>query len=364
MNIIQSSTTKRKSVQAKTPLHFRNARHKEPSRTIGLTRPSILGKMPLSCNILFDVLRTLDPGNGVVQISQRDLAAITRYSQRQVGRALRRLRSANLLRLVDKGRGQRKTIWYLRWNNQKSFPQFSEALTTREENKERNPTKEKPLPSINLFKNTPQNLHLTARDKRKLSFIARKTCETASPILDLLWLRDPVASVWLDAIQGLQGLTIQAPLEELVWRSRKAIAALIGGVTVDKYQAIMLDKPATEQEAVQRKLGEIKRRLAGLERWRDLQRGSEHLSWFVEKRAELRRQGYEAERGLCTVVSETVKEDSEPRRPRGRMFHVSGFYSGIRQPLEGDALRTRKALAVKALRGTGKECSTVFRHSV
>ena len=293
-------------------------------------------------------MRTSDPGNGIIKTSQRHLADITRYSQRQVARALKRLQGAKIIRLVEEGKGQRKTTWYLRWNSHKSFPQISEALTTREEIKEKNLTKDKSLSSIDPFKNTPKNLQLSARDKRKLSFIARCTCETASPTLDLLWQRDPVAGVWLSAIRGLQSLTVDAPPEELLWRARKAISALNGGVTVEKYQAIM--------QCETDRLGEIDRRLVGLHKW-----GQKHgvTSWSVEKRASLERLRNDAEwdlsrdrQGNATGFLKTINEPQpQLRRPRGRIFHLSEFYTGIRKPLEGEALRRKKALAVKALQG-------------
>ncbi len=354
MTIINAPTQKVKPNQVTTSLPLRYTDYKETSRTIGLTRPSILDKMPLSCHLAYDVLRTLDRGNGVIRISQRDLADITRYSKTQVRRALRRLQGAKILSLVEKGKGQRKTAWYLRWNSHKSFPQVSGPLVIREEIKNINHTTKRSSFSIESYKNMPKTLSLMPRDKKKLLAIARSTCQpdVVSPVLDVLWWRDPVAGVWLSAIRGLQGLTIDAPLAEMVWRARKAVAALIGGVTVEKYQAIMLDQPATKQEGVEREVAEIDRRLRGLTKW-----GCTHgvTSWFLEKRSELTRQRYEAERGLPSGICTdgfftTISEpEPQPRRPRGRLFHLSAFYTAKRKPLEGEALSERKAAARKAL---------------
>jgi len=310
--------------------------------------------MPLSCNLVYDILRTLDPGNGVIAISQRHLADITRYSQRQVARALKRLQGAKIIRLVEKGKGQRKSAWYLRWNSQKSFPPFSEALATREVKKELKPAEDKSSFSIESYKNITKTFQLMPRDKQKLSAIARKTCQLdpVSPVLDVLWRRDPVAGVWLSAIEGLQGLTIDAQPEEMVWRSRKAIAGLIGGLSMEGFEAIMEDRPATEQEAVERGLAKIDRRLRGLAKW-----GRTHgvTSWFVEKRSELTRQRYETRRrlpgGICTDGFFKTLNEPQPRRPRAKVFHLSAFYTAKRTPLEGEALRRKKALAVKTLQG-------------
>ncbi len=350
MRAITNSTIAFRRVSVKSTFLGDRTKTKTYSRVKPSFRPNVLSKMPRSCNLVYDVLRTLDRGNGVIRISQRDLANITCYSQRQVGRTLKRLQGAKIIRLVEKGKGQRKTAWYLRWNSQKSFPQISEALTTREEIEEKNLTKDKLLSSIDSFKNTPKSLQLSARDKRKLSFIARCTCETASPILDLLWQRDSVAGVWLSAIRGLQSLTVDAPPEELLWRARKAISALNGGVTVEKYQAIMLDQPATKQEGVEREVAEIDRRLRGLTKW-----GCTHgvTSWFVEKRSELTRQRYETERrlpcGICTDGFFKTINEPQPQQARGKRFKLSRFYTAKRQPLQGEALQKRKAAARKAL---------------
>jgi len=325
------------------------------SRLKPFFRPDVLSKMPLSCNLVYDLLRTLDPGNGVVRISQRDLAAITRYSKTQVRRSLRRLQGANILRLAEKGKGQRKSAWYLRWNSHKSFPQISGPLTIREVKKELKPTKDKSSFSIEPFKNIPKTQHLNQADKRRLSFVARDTCQPkiVSPVLDILWQRDCAVGIWLVAIKGLQNVTIDEQATEMLWRSRKAIAALIGGVTVDKYQAIMLGKSASEEEAVQCDLAEIDRRLQGLRKWANVHGVT---SWFVEKRSELTRQRYEVKRclpsGICTdglLIDFTKKPVQEPRRPRAKVFHSSAFYTAKRKPLQGEELEEKRTRLKKAL---------------
>ena len=359
MDVRSNLTIASRRVSVKSTFLGDRTKTKIYSRLKPSSRPDVLSKMPRSCNLLYDVLRALDRGNGVIRISQRDLADITRYSKTQVRRALRRLQGAKIIRLIEKGKGHRKTIYYLRWNSQKSFPQFSGPLTIREVISITKPTKEQtPWLSIDSFTQMLKTQRLNQTDKQRLSFIARRTCQAAlvSPVLDVLWQRDCCAGVWLSAIRGLQGLAVDEPAKELVWRARKAIAGLIGGLNTEAFEAIMEDRPASKQEAVKRDLAEIDRRLRGLEKWANVHGVT---SWFVEKRSELTRQRYEAQRclpsGICvdSLLIDFAKKP-EPQWSKGRAFHVSGFYSGIRQPLEGDALRARKALVVKALRGTGK----------
>jgi len=322
-----------------------------------LKRPSVLHKLPLSCNLIYEILRTSDPGNGVIRISQRDLAHITRYSKTQVRRALRRLRGVKILRLVDCGGRDRKAVYYLRW---KSYPQKGGPLTTREDLKDINHTKEKPLLSTDSFKNTPKTSQLSPRDKKKLSFIARTICRRAviSPVLDVLWQRDAIAGVWLDAIRGLQGLTVDVPPEELVWRSRKAVAALVGGLTMEAFEAIMRDRPATRQEATGRELAEVERRLTGLERWRDQHEGDEYAGWYIETREEL----YKRQRGarpcgipLDDLLIDWTKPVKQPRPSRPKRFILSKFYTGKRTVLDGEALQERKDAAKKILQEGRKE---------
>lgn len=316
-----------------------------------MTRPSVLQKLPPSCNLVYDILTTLDPGNGVIPISQRELAAIIPRSKTQIRRALKRLQGAKILRPVEKGKGQRKTVYYLRW---KSFPQISGPLATREGLKDIKPTKG-PWPSFSLrsLKNTPENQHLNQTDKRRLSFFARESCqsEAISGVLDCLWQRDAVAGVWLDAIRGLQGVMIDAQPEELVWRSRKAVAGLIGGLNEDGFKAIMLDQPAGEEQAVERDIATLDRRLRGLEKW-----GRDHSvtgDWFREERSQLTRERYETRRRLPSAICtdgffKVIHEPQLQPRP-AKAFKLSGFYTGTRTPLSGDALRKRKEAARKAL---------------
>jgi len=65
-------------------------------------RPDVLRKMPLSCNVVFDVLRALAMGEAV-EFSIRELAQMCRLSPRQTRRALARLHGAHLIRWQRRG---------------------------------------------------------------------------------------------------------------------------------------------------------------------------------------------------------------------------------------------------------------------
>ena len=93
-------------------------------------RPNVLRRMPLSCNVVFDVLRSL-AGGEAVEVGLRELAEMTRYSTRQVRRALRRLEAAHLIRweTFGPGRGHRSVFQTL-WRSP-SFPHLKGASPTR-----------------------------------------------------------------------------------------------------------------------------------------------------------------------------------------------------------------------------------------
>ena len=61
-----------------------------------LPRPDVLRKMPLSCSVVFDVLRSLAMGEAIV-ISVSELSVMCRLSHRQVRRVLARLHGAHLI---------------------------------------------------------------------------------------------------------------------------------------------------------------------------------------------------------------------------------------------------------------------------
>ena len=89
-------------------------------------RPDVLSKMPRSCNLVFDVLRSMIDSNGQSQASVRYLAQVTGLGTTAVWRALRRLRGAHLINIATDSRGARGTIWQLRWRSPlSSFPQFT-----------------------------------------------------------------------------------------------------------------------------------------------------------------------------------------------------------------------------------------------
>ena len=85
-------------------------------------RPDVLSKMPLSCKVVFDVLRTHAMGKAV-ELPVRELAEVCRLSYAQTRRALRRLVGANLIRWQNPGPGRgHRSVFEVRWTPP-SFPQ-------------------------------------------------------------------------------------------------------------------------------------------------------------------------------------------------------------------------------------------------
>jgi len=87
--------------------------------------------MPTSCNLLFDVVRTMAAGEAI-ELSLRELAEMCRLSYEQTRRALRRLQGANLLRWENPGpaRGHR-SVFEIRWSPP-SFPQEKDSSFFRD----------------------------------------------------------------------------------------------------------------------------------------------------------------------------------------------------------------------------------------
>jgi len=85
-------------------------------------RPDVLRRMPLSCSVVFDVLRSLAIGEAIT-ISVSELSVMCRLSPRQVRRALARLQGAHLIRWQRNGpgRGHRSIIEVL-WKNPDQRP--------------------------------------------------------------------------------------------------------------------------------------------------------------------------------------------------------------------------------------------------
>ena len=92
-------------------------------------RPDVLSKMPRSCNLVFDVLRSMIDSNGQSRASVRYLAQVTGLGTTAVWRALRRLRGAHLIALAADSGGNQARVWQLRWRSPlASFPQISVPL--------------------------------------------------------------------------------------------------------------------------------------------------------------------------------------------------------------------------------------------
>ena len=87
--------------------------------------------MPRSCNIVFDVLRSMIDSKGQSTASVRYLAQVTHLGTTAVWRALRRLRGAHLIAIASPSHGTRGTVWQLRWRSPlASFPQVSVPLAS------------------------------------------------------------------------------------------------------------------------------------------------------------------------------------------------------------------------------------------
>lgn len=371
MTTINCPTGKVNPKRAKTPLHFCNPHHKEPlpiERFLGIAyrkRGHSLRKSTRRIGIV--LFHTLREGPQVVNIAQ--LARDTGYSQTTVSRAIKYFSKYEKVQRVNERRtGKRRPCMYKLHDSYTEKPEAAKpqekgrcevshlSYSSLRESKETQTTKAKIQLLMESFNRIPRQNPLTEKQKKTGAFLIRFERKRAlmSGLVDSLWRRNCVADIWQDVLTGLQGLDVVATDTELLWRSRKAVKALVQGKGVVEFRAIMQDQPASEQEAVKRDVARFDRRLAGLEKW-----GNAHgvTAWFAEKRSQLTRERNQAGRGLPGRIStsgffKTIKEaQPQPQRPRGRIFHLSGFYTGLRKPLEGDALRRKKALAVKALQG-------------
>lgn len=380
MDSIRCSSGKFKSEQARTRLHFCNTHHNEPlpiERFLGIAyRKHGRGLRKSTRTIGVTVFHTLRKGPRIVNIAQ--LARDTGYSDKTVSRAIKFFsRFGKIQRINERRTGKRRPCEY---KLQDSFTESQEAAKPQEKGrcevsryshsirslkkKKNQPRQDHPgCFSLKSFKNIQKTFQLMPRDKKKLSAIARKTCEAGavSAVLDCLWQRDCCSGVWLSAIGTLQNLTIDESEKELTWRARKGIAGLIGGLNEERFKAIMLDQPANEQEAAERDIARIDRRLVGLRKWGNFH-GKTMSSWSCEKRIQLTRKRYETRRRLPGAIStdgffktiDKPQPQPKPRPPRGRVFHASEHYTAKRTPLSGEALRRRKEAARKALGGHEK----------
>jgi len=103
-------------------------------RPLGLTqsgfqhshRPDVLSKMPRSCNLLFDLLRSMADQRGQARVSLGHLADVSHLGSATVWRALRRLEGARLVVTVTPGSGKQATTWRVLWRSPLCrFPQAS-----------------------------------------------------------------------------------------------------------------------------------------------------------------------------------------------------------------------------------------------
>jgi hypothetical protein len=117
--VVGNSTIRSRVVSVKSrPLDARgHGPHRFPSYVSRSCRPDVLSKMPRSCNVVFDLLRSAGDPRGQVVVSVRYLSGVSRLSSRTVRRALRRLTGAHLIALLAVGRGTRASTWQLCWSS-------------------------------------------------------------------------------------------------------------------------------------------------------------------------------------------------------------------------------------------------------
>jgi len=131
------------------------SRPQEPGRS---ARPNILGRMPPSCRAVFYAITALVGEGNTARTSVSELSRITRFSRRQVSRALARLEGAHLIHWRGAGRGRgANAVVKLLWT---TFPQKKWASKSQSENPVRERTSEAPYYSENYI-NTKEGHALT-----------------------------------------------------------------------------------------------------------------------------------------------------------------------------------------------------------
>ena len=129
MSAITSSTIASRGVFVKGTLRGDRRKTQSHSGLKPSCRPDVLSKMPRSCNLVFDVLRSMINERGQATASIRYLAQVTGLGTTAVWRALRRLRGAHLIALAADSGGNQAQVWQLRWRSPlASFPQICVPL--------------------------------------------------------------------------------------------------------------------------------------------------------------------------------------------------------------------------------------------
>ena len=166
-------------------------------------RPDVLRRMPLSCNVVFDVLRTYAKGKAT-ELSIRELAEMCRLSYSQTHRALRRLMGANLIRWQNQGPGRgRRSLFEVRWTLS-AFPQENDPPHARE--------------SL-----TPQRFNTSFCEQKT----ARPSSQTNTPQLNQSWRPSERAIRWAlararDRLWGLPRPRRERAVEALARAFRQA----------------------------------------------------------------------------------------------------------------------------------------------
>jgi len=114
----------------------------QEKRNVSSSRPRVLGDMPRSCSVLFDILLE-KAHDGLLEISLLELCRLSGFTKLTVRRALRRLEAVRLIRREGGGRGRgRKTRIRLLWKRfspEKGLPTRSNVSLGYPEN-EPNPS--------------------------------------------------------------------------------------------------------------------------------------------------------------------------------------------------------------------------------
>ena len=85
--------------RAATCKHFREWRLRKPY------------SLPSACSSVYDTLIRLDPDNVVIRASWQDIALRLGCSSSRVGRALKCLQEADIIKLVENGGSGKKSMW-------------------------------------------------------------------------------------------------------------------------------------------------------------------------------------------------------------------------------------------------------------
>jgi len=154
----------------------------QEKRNVSFSRPRVLGDMPRSCSVLFDILLE-KAHDGLLEIPLLELCRLSGFTKLTVRRALRRLEAVRLIRREGGGRGRgRKTRIRLLWKRfspEKGLPTRSNVSLGYPENG-RNPSGGAPEVSAHLPKTgtaLSERAHFWALGEIRRSLLSRPAIE-------------------------------------------------------------------------------------------------------------------------------------------------------------------------------------------